>query len=102
MNCKPGDLAYIVAPYARHGRGYFVTVERPARYTETLNGTNFYSANQPGAGWVCTGSVPANDRGVMYTRLVVSDRCLRPIRDQPGEDETIKWAGLPVRKGVPA
>lgn len=29
------------------------------------------------------------------TTDMIADSCLRPIRDQPGDDETLAWAGRP-------
>ena len=86
MNCKPGDLAYVVAPYAVPGRGRVVTVIRAARYPETLNGFEFYAADPSEPGWVCQGAVP-NVNGVIRTLLVIADCSLRPILD-PGSDAT--------------
>lgn len=100
MNCKPGDLAYIVAPYVECGRGHFVTVERVARRTETFDGTCYHFMNNLGPAWVCSGAVPCEDGSGVSRRLVIADVCLRPIRDQPGEDQPLQWAGLPARQGV--
>lgn len=33
---------------------------------------------------------------------LIWDSRLRPIRDQPGDDETLTWAGLPNRQEVAA
>ncbi|MNL15670.1 hypothetical protein D3C87_1366720 [compost metagenome] len=91
MNCKPGDLAQIVAPYDEKGRGHFVTVVRRAKRRERLGGCDFVHAS-PVPGWVCDGSVPMWD-GFIARRLVIADECLRPIRD-PGDDavdESAAW-----------
>jgi hypothetical protein len=94
MNCKPGDLARVVAPYAKPGRGAFVVVRRRARPYECLDGNVFQACNSNG-GWVCDGWVRDSDGGVCGPQLAIADECLRPIRDNDGEDQTLTWAGKP-------
>lgn len=83
MNCKPGDIAYTVAPYVRCGRGYVVRVIRRAAEVEVFGPARF---TQPlgGVAWVCEGSVMM-DTGFLEPMTAIDDSCLRPIRD-PGED----------------
>jgi len=83
MNCRPGDLARIVAPYAPSGVGRIVEVVRRAKKFESLGECNF-EHNGPTLGWVCIGSVPQWD-GFVARELVIADECLRPIRN-PGDD----------------
>ena len=35
------------------------------------------------------------------TTDMIADSCLRPIRDQPGDDETLAWAGKPKEIEAP-
>jgi hypothetical protein len=95
LNCKPGDLAVIVAPYALSGRGSVVKVLRPARHRENLLGAEFTLVYGE-FGWVCQGSVTM-ESGAVERLTAISDGCLRPIRD-PGEDardETLSWKRVP-------
>lgn len=95
MNCKQGDIAVIVAPYALSGRGAIVKVIRPARHRESLMGAEFTLVYGE-FGWVCQGSVTM-ESGAVERLTVISDVCLRPIRD-PGEDardETLEWLPVP-------
>ncbi len=101
MNCKPGDLARIVAPYVPVSRGRFVTVKRAAKNVEHFAGGVSFT-NQDGPAWVCEGSVVLHD-GVIERLTVINDECLRPIRD-PGDaavDESHAWLP-PVPSLLPA
>ena len=79
MNCKPGDLAVIV-----HGclAGAIVRVTEldplPSPCGRPL--------------WFYDGDV-RDAEGERYESIW--DHVLRPIRDQPGADETLTWAGRP-------
>lgn len=83
MNCKPGDLAVCIrASVAQHLVGKVVTCvslsnqfENPHWFTEPE-----YRDPIDGKIWA------------------FKDACLRPIRDQPGTDETLLWAPVPKEK----
>jgi hypothetical protein len=105
MNCKPGDLAVIVAsPWAPENVGKIVAVLRPYREREVVAGVcwNVVSAGQS---WVVesTGSdlawgVPGRTKAGRSRQRVYADVCLRPIRD-PGDDardETLDWLPVPA------
>jgi hypothetical protein len=96
MNCKPGDLAVVIA--ARHTPqliGALVRVLRLATPGETISRCFF------GQSWVqvCTGEsswlVEKDDQQWFHR-----DCALRPIRDQPGQDETLTWAPVPATPEV--
>lgn len=99
LNCKAGDLAYIhgltVTPEAN---GMVVEVLRLCVPGEVVGGVRFLPTRR-GAAWVVAGhSIPSRTTlGVLLYlhERPVGDVNLRPIRDQPGEDETLTWAGLP-------
>lgn len=73
MRCKVGDLAVIVRASYPENVGLFVAVVEPV-------------PDWTPAGWFVDGGGPGN---------CCYDHDLRPIRDQPGEDEMIRIAGLP-------
>lgn len=85
MNCKPGDLAFIVKSHDSRNIGKLVTVLRVyPRQTDS---------------WfiVCDSAMyglfsdwPAG------AEVATFDHCLRPIRDWPGVDETLQWAPVPA------
>lgn len=79
MNCKTGDLAVIVrqplTPYPL--MGLIVRCKEPSIHP--LNGT---------VGWRLYDALPTGDE-------CIADFLLRPIRDTPGEDETLQWAPVP-------
>lgn len=86
MNCKPGDIARIVLSVDGNV-DKLVSVERDSGSRD--DGTVW---------WVCVALQPVNSHervSLPGTRLFCADRALRPIRDQPGEDETLTWAGKP-------
>lgn len=84
MNCKPGEVAVIVAPYGRRElRGLPVTVVRLALDGEVVFPSVGLRCKQAGegAGWVCEGHSKHLPR-------IVADHCLRPIRpDGVSKDE---------------
>lgn len=106
MNCKPGDLAYIKTTIRTpENIGRFVEVIRPATPGEifaTECGHQIKYSGQKGSEfcWVVTSTSPLNCRvpdGRIFRLvfLIAQDNQLRPIRDQPGEDETLQWADVP-------
>jgi hypothetical protein len=94
MNCKPDDIAYIVAPAAQECRGRFVKVLRRAGINEILDGQHYQLSNPSVVAWVCEGQIP-HYLGGTVNLSVIGDACLRPIRDQPGDDITLTWAPVP-------
>lgn len=78
MNCKPGDLAVYVGS-CRQSYGMIVRVLRPYPWPEP-------------AWYVDPPLVKVESGGF---EGAARDCALRPIRDQPGEDETLTWAGKP-------
>lgn len=93
MNCVPGDLAVIVRSHA----GNEGKIVRCVRFVGTYT---FLTANNA--------THTATDVWALDRRLVgcngayggyIEDKCLRPIRDQPGADESLTWA--PKREPQP-
>jgi hypothetical protein len=74
MNCKPGDVARIIVPGPFEGR-ILVCIEISHTHSDG------------DSAWVVDPPPP----GFRY----VWDSALRPIRDQPGDDETLTWAPVP-------
>ena len=84
MNCKQGDLAIVVQ--SKTGPEHVGKIIKLGAATDI----RFY--NIPG--WRIDGA-PIGGRF-----WCVADRCVRPIRDQPGDDETLEWSVKP--QGVTA
>lgn len=101
FRCKPGDMAVVASPYCPLNAGRIVLVVRQASSGETVSGYRFRS-DDGGPWWVCEGNVYAGDGTGPLGAWVFSDYSLRPIRDQPGDDESITWAGLPHKQGTEA
>jgi hypothetical protein len=94
-NVKPGDIAMVKAPYVEQGRGAIVVVERLAGIREELSGCVYVWQSEYGHGWVVRGWVKARSGFRQGPQLVISDQCLRPLRDTDGEDEVLRLAGKP-------
>ena len=87
MNCKIGDLAIIVGP-TRYKHHIGKIVELKKIYTKGID-----------YGWLTEPifNTPAG------AEIVWKDAHLRPIRDQPGKDESLQWCPTPGQKDkVPA
>jgi hypothetical protein len=83
MNCEPGDLAVIA---------------RSVNCKEAIGRVIRVTSLSGGRWWSYEGQ-PIVIGGRTFVR--VSDCCLRPLRDKPGTDQTLIWAGLP-RQTSPA
>lgn len=99
MNCKPGDLAIIT----RDGEGLRGFRDRIVKLKDqpphTFSGVVVWEFEDTVAG-IATAFVrdPLGTLTAPGQTVVVyawPDDSLRPIRDQPGDDETLAWAGRP-------
>lgn len=102
MNCKPGDLAVIIA-LGSPNYGRFVTVKELYDGRPSATGRPYASDGQ--LSWIVEGRgslvIPFGRlAGTLVPWHVVNDRDLRPIRDNDGEDETLIWVGKPVEEAV--
>ena len=106
LNCKPGDLAIVLPPKTVNwcpSTDKIVEVVRAigAERFRTPDGIFIDGASGDGGNyWLVkfqrpelVVAVDGRIRTSFYTGM--PDSRLRPIRDQPGEDETLTWAGLP-------
>ena len=90
LNCKEGDLAVIVRSTAGN-EGKIVRCVRlrglkPQAYPDRVELAPSWEVDRPLVGW--NGTVGNN----------IEDSRLRPIRDDDGEDEMLRIAGVPARK----
>lgn len=83
LNCKPGDLAMVVRVTNRENEWMLGHIVRCAQF-EALRGRS---------GWILEDGLTHS--GTVFEWFWVADDCLRPIRDQDGEDEMLRIAGLP-------
>lgn len=83
MNCKPGDLAIVVRSAAGH-EGVICRVIRFVGELPEWTGNDRWETDHKHSGLF---------GGITNT---FQDRCLRPLRDQPGEDEMLRIAGKPA------
>ena len=104
MNCKPGDLAYVV-PFGVETPGLvgrFVIVEERAVGDVWVEGCLYGECT---ASWVCRSADgsplpvahPLVGHAGWVRKRVIDDVILRPIRD-PGDDaqdETLQWLPVP-------
>jgi hypothetical protein len=82
MNCKPGDMAIYVGP-CNEALGAIVMIVCA-------------DPNWPSA-WIHTPEVEVKGR----CSSSAWDKNLRPIRDQPGDDEMLRITGLPSETKQP-
>lgn len=100
MRCKVGDLAVIVAPKHAINMGLIVRVVCPSNsnnfkigevYTE-IDGQKYHRSNHSFFWYVeSAGANILYDYGREVKSGPCSDNSLRPIRDNPGQDETLIW-----------
>lgn len=81
MNCKQGDLAVLVHSVSGRSLGMIFTC------VERYDGPWRYGGDAPG--WRL-------DRPLWHGFPYTGDKNLRPLRDNPGADETLTWAGKPA------
>ena len=106
MNCKQGDIAIIVRSKFVPGLlGRIVEVVSAAPTGKGFrlpNGRLHHELPDTRFRWVCKFQSPItapSDTGPIKTHYApVPDECLRPIRDQPGEDEMLRIVGLPNKQ----
>lgn len=116
MNCKNGDLAVVVSVAEA-----ICTKTQPNSYG--LDDFKMIAIDLRGCIFKCIDSFIDDDgdiswnvehRRIKYKGILndmrsieatgtvtsVPDKVLRPIRDQPGEDETLTWAPVPHKETV--
>ena len=83
MNCKPGDLAVVVAcPCNADWIGHILRVVRPV-----------VARDEGGAHWVCEPDIYRHP--LTGNRIAWRDVDLRPLRNSDGTDESLTWAPKP-------
>lgn len=93
MNCKKGDLAIVVKSVCGN-EGKIVTC------LELIDDLQWMKGDLPDGvepGWIIDTELIAFDGSKSN---LAKDSALRPIRDQPGEDETLTWAPVPHKETV--
>lgn len=104
MRCKVGDLAVTVGTSPLHSgelEGRIVRVVRRVIPGEVFsaNGHLMRLRYDRTADWIIESDRPmpfmVRERRVFVTSRPIGDIRLRPIRNQPGEDETLQWAPVP-------
>lgn len=89
LNCRPGDLAVVVKTLNGEQVGRVVRCV-------TVVGDVFFTSGLRATAWVTNPPLI----GTTGMATVCPDPWLRPIRDQPGEDETLTWAPVPHKEMV--
>lgn len=94
-NCKAGDLAVVVnASDCEANRGRIIRVTKLAE----LPGLFGLAAMVQGrVFWEFEGNLVCSDGD---RADMVDDSVLKPIRDNPGADETMTWAGKPKKTPI--
>ena len=86
MNCKPGDLAIIV-----DGGSYPEVIGKIIK-CESLDEPSMLH----GPMWFTDGSIFSRKGKI----TAIADKCLKPLRDNPGQDETLNWLPVPTKETV--
>lgn len=99
MNCKPGDLAVIVSAsgYGTAGRISGMLVGRIVRVVVLEKPTTDLVCFSPLV-WKFEEPIHLQLDGKWFTANGIADKCLRPIRDNPGEDITLTWRDVPTKE----
>lgn len=101
MNCKPGDLAVIVASKTGNA-GLIVEVLRPASFEVARLPENGFLYEAGGPAWVIKsmGTLLKHMHKKASPWACVMDSSLRPIRPQPDDavDEVIQRIGTPHKE----
>lgn len=102
MNVQPGDLALRI----RAATGASIPAGAVVRILDFVGDGSVWTQGI-GQGMQRTNLWHVEYRGSATSprglRWAVADSELRPIRDQPGADESLTWAGLPAKpETVPA
>jgi hypothetical protein len=99
LRCKPGDLAVVVGPCETPGLlGRFVIVNRfanPDEYSAMTSGPTWWIRSATHDGLLPT--MYASGRLGLVKERPLLDACLRPIRPNDGEDESLSWS-KPLRR----
>lgn len=92
MNCRPGDLALTLRDGTWIPAGCIVKcIEFHPFAVHALTGAVYDRV------WLIEwNGAQKHEDGIPYG---APDSWLRPLRDNPGEDETLSWAGLPKKVG---
>lgn len=104
MNCKPGDLAIIIRDIEGYDGKNYPDVLFQARTAGriVLLAKPDVDADQPA--WLLETPFDTQVSSKVFVGIgevyAVDDDDVRPIRDQPGADETLTWASKP--EAVPA
>lgn len=100
MRCKVGDLCVIVNSTLGN-KGVLVRVVGPSEMNRQdvdrvfIDG-HWWQSKTPDFKWhVESLGRPLNGKLRSYPARGISDKNLRPLRDDEGTDETLTWAGLP-------
>lgn len=98
MNCKPGDLAVIIrgrTPGCKYVGSIVevLKVERPTSIFGLIWAVKF---SRPLIGVALRKNGEVLGVSGLSTVHGCPDAWLRPIRDQPGADETLRWLDVPV------
>lgn len=92
MRCKAGDLAY----FAHSTSGNYGLVVQCLRLATQSELDEAWFVDSKGPVWVIDRKVRTSNRLSVGSAALARDMNLRPIRDQPGTDETLSWAPVPV------
>ena len=92
MNCKQGDLAVIVESAYGHEGKIVKCLDMYVGYS-TYRGKRSHSPSEAIV-WLIDVTLQKGDEA----NNLAHDLCLRPIRDQDGQDESLTWLDVPSKE----
>lgn len=99
MNCKPGDLAVIVRSQTGAQLGKIVRCISVATGIVQYRGANYRIPSDDGVWWELEEPIQLTvGNNQVVSVPFCQDASLRPIRGEEGEDETLAWAGKPLKE----
>ena len=98
MNCKEGDLAIVVRSICGNEGRIFTCIKLHDNQTHDVDGLPFDPRDPVVPRWVIDrpmNSIRGN--GVLFVDDVcaIDDKNIRPLREDPGADETLSWKDVP-------
>jgi len=98
MNCEKGDLAVIVGcnGFGVAGQLSKLLVGRIVKVTHLDSPSNGLACYADQV-WKFEEPIPLNWEGRRFIADGIHDDMLRPLRDNPGTDETLLWSPVPSK-----
>ncbi len=106
MNCKQGDLAICIRDIEGTDDERYPGVDFIAKTAGRIVQCKRLLLDGGVPSWILETPLTTTVRSATFSRsgdvISIDDSDLRPLRDAPGADETLTWAGKPEQHLLPA